>query len=400
MQQRLPGGSQEYLQNCQFPYICTHQLPVLHNNTMHTELFYQIALSLVPRIGPVHAKSLVEHFELASAVFKASRKSLSQLEGIGEVRARNIKDFDDYKRVEAEIRFIEKYEITTHFLTDNSYPKRLLNCYDPPCILYGKGDVHLNQQKIVAIIGTRNSSSYGRQQTEKLVEELKHYQVMVVSGLALGIDAIAHKTAVKCGLPTVGIMANGLDKIYPTEHIPLVRDMLSSNGGILTELLSGTQADKHFFPARNRIVAGMADAVVVVETGRKGGSMITAELANGYHKDVLAYPGRVTDRFSEGCNYLVQHNKAQLMGSAADLAAFMRWSEQKKEAPKAQRELFLNLNDDENKILTIIGQNGPIHIDELYQKSGCSSSVVAGALLQLELVNLVRLLPGKVYESI
>jgi DNA processing protein len=253
---------------------------------------------------------------------------------------------------------------------------------------------------MVAVIGTRNHSMYGRQQTEKLVEELKPYNVLVLSGLALGIDAIAHKTAVKQQIPTIGIMANGIDKIYPSEHAPLIRDMTSNGGGILTELLSGTQADKHFFPARNRIVAGMADVVVVMETGKKGGSMITAELANGYHKDVMALPGRVTDPKSEGCNHLVQTNKAQLINAAAELVQLMRWDEPKKQTPKAQRELFLNLNDDENKILSLIGGYDQIHIDEIYLKSGCSSSTVAGALLMLELQHLVRLLPGKLYECI
>jgi DNA processing protein len=367
---------------------------------MHSELFYQIALTLVPRIGPVHAKLLTEHFESASAVFKAARKALGQLEGMGEVKARNIKEFDDFKRVETEIRFIEKHQINTYFLTDKAYPQRLLNCYDPPCLLYGKGEANLNHPKIVAVIGTRNHSVYGRQQTEKLVEELKPYNVLVLSGLALGIDAMAHKTAVKHQIPTVGIMANGIDKIYPSEHAPLIRDMINNGGGILTELLSGTQADKHFFPARNRIVAGMADVVVVVETGKKGGSMITAELANGYHKDVMAMPGRVTDPKSEGCNHLIQTNKAQLINSAAELVQFMRWEESQKQTPKKQRELFLNLSEDENKILSLISSGGQKHIDEIYLKSGCSSSTVAGALLMLELQHLVRLLPGKLYESI
>jgi DNA processing protein len=367
---------------------------------MQTELYYQIALTLVPQIGPVHAKSLIEYFGEAAAIFKATRKALSSIEGIGEIRARNIKEFDDFKRAGEEVRFIEKNKVNTYFITEPHYPQRLLNCYDPPCLLYGKGEVSLNQQKIVAVVGTRNNSAYGKQQTEKLVEELKPYNVLIVSGLALGIDSIAHRTAVRCGLPTVGVMANGVDKIYPSEHSVLVRDMISNGSGILTELPGGTMADKHFFPARNRIVAGMADAVVVIETGKKGGSIITAELGNSYHKDVLAFPGRATDVKSEGCNYLVQNNKAQLITSTADLVSFMRWEVQKKKTPDKQRELFTNLNENENKILSLISSNGQMHIDEVYLKSGCSSSTVAGALLQLELNNLVRLMPGKIYESI
>lgn len=367
---------------------------------MQTELFYQIALSLVPLIGPVRTRSLAEHFGNASDIFKASRKTLSSLEGIGEIRARNIKEFDDFKHAEAEVAFIEKHDINTYFITEKQYPQRLLNCYDPPCLLYGKGNASLNHSKIIAVIGTRSNTAYGRYQTEKLVEELKPYDVLILSGLALGIDAIAHKAAVKNGICTVGIMANGIDKIYPPAHASLCRDMLSQGGGLLTELTSGTQADKHFFPARNRIVAGMADAVVVMETGRKGGSIITAELGNDYNRDVFAFPGRVTDAKSEGCNYLIQNHKAQLITGAADLVSFMRWDEQKKEAPKKQRELFITLNDEEQKVLGLIGSVKQMHIDEIYLKSGCSSSIIAGMLLNLELNNLVQVLPGKMYECL
>ncbi len=223
---------------------------------MHTEIFWQIALSLVPRIGPVHAKLLVEHFGSAEAIFKASRKLLSTLDGIGETRARNIKEFDQYKQVETEIRFIEQHSINTYFLSDKHYPQRLLHCYDPPCLLYGKGNMNLNHQKIVAVVGTRNHSAYGKQQTEQLVEGLKEYDVLVISGLALGIDAIAHRTAVKKGMVTVGVMANGIDRVYPPNHSSLVHDMLNTGGGVLTELTGGTQADKHFFPGTEPYCCG------------------------------------------------------------------------------------------------------------------------------------------------
>lgn len=351
-------------------------------------------------IGPVRTRSLAEHFGNASGIFKASRKTLSRLEGIGEVRAGNIKEFNAFKRVEQELAFIEQHDVETYFITEKHYPQRLLNCYDPPCLLYGKGNASLNHPKIVAIIGTRANTAYGRYQTEKLVEELKPYGVLVLSGLALGIDAIAHKAAVKNNMCTVGIMANGIDKLYPPVHASLCNDMLAQGGAMLTELMSGTMADKHFFPARNRIVAGLADAVVVMETGRKGGSIITAELANDYHRDVFAFPGRAGDAKSEGCNYLIQNNKAHLINGAADLAAFMRWNEEAKEPPKKQRELFVELTGEEQNILALIGTAKQMHIDEIYLKSGCSSSVVAGVLLNLELNSLVQVLPGKMYECL
>ena len=252
--------------------------------------------------------------------------------------------------------------------------------------------------KVVAIIGTRNHTDYGKQITEQLVEELTEQNVVVVSGLAYGIDAIAHKTAVKNNLPTVGVLAHGLDQVYPPQHTGLAKEMLKAGGGLLTEFRSKSKPDKHNFPTRNRVVAGMSDATIVIETGIKGGSMITAELANNYNKDVFAFPGKVTDTKSAGCNYLIKNNKAILLTDARELVELMNWEQPKKPVLKKQKELFIELTNEEKIIVTILNEKKSVHIDEINLKSGLSSSSVAAAILSLELQNVVLSLPGKLYQ--
>lgn len=308
---------------------------------MSNDLLYQLSLTLVPNIGPVQAKILLQHFD-AAEIFKARKTALEKIEGIGGIRANNIKAFTDFSKAEEEIGFIEKYKIKSLFLTDKDYPQRLLNCYDSPILLYYRGTADLNGSKVIAIVGTRNNSDYGKQVTEKLIKELATQNVLIVSGLAFGIDAIAHKSAIKNQLPTVGVLGHGLDQIYPSEHSGLAKDMIKHRGGLLTEFRSHSKPDKHNFPIRNRIVAGMSDATIVIETGIKGGSMITAELANGYNKDVFAFPGRTSDTKSAGCNYLIKNNKAVLLTDAQELIEMMGWESQRSKRKRAKRRFLLN----------------------------------------------------------
>ena len=366
---------------------------------MNTELLYQISLTLIPNIGDVHAKALINHFGNAEDIFKANKKELENIEGIGVVRANSIKHFQDFSVAEEEINFIEKYKITPLFITHKNYPQRLLNCYDSPVMLYFRGNADLNQSKIIALVGTRNNNEYGKSVCEKLVEDLAEENVLIVSGLAFGIDSIAHKTALKNKLKTVAVLAHGLDRIYPSQNKSLAKDIIEQ-GGLLTDFRSKTNPDKQSFPKRNRIVAGISDAVIVVETGLKGGSLITAELGNGYNKDVFAIPGRINDSKSEGCNYLIKNNKAALITSANDLLENMGWKEYKKPSAKKQRELFIELTAEEKIIVNILQQQDHIHIDELYIKSGLSSSAAASALLTLEMQNVVHSLPGKIYKML
>ena len=366
---------------------------------MDSELLYQLALTLIPNIGPVQAKILLQHCN-AEEIFHAKKTYLEKIEGIGPVRAAAITAFRDFSQAEEEIKFIEKYKIKPLFLTDAAYPKRLLNCYDSPTLLFYKGDADLNASKMVAIIGTRSHTDYAKQITEKLVKELAAQNITIISGIAFGVDSIAHKAAIKNDLPTVGVLAHGLDQIYPAEHAGLAKDMIKNKGGLLTEFRSQSKPDKHNFPTRNRIVAGMSDATIVIETGIKGGSMITAELANGYNKDVFAIPGKVTDSKSTGCNYLIKSNKAMLLTDAQEILEVMGWEEKTKgsKVRKSQREIFIELTKEEKILIDILKEKETVHIDELNIKSGLSSSAVAAAILNLELQNVMLSLPGKLYR--
>ena len=366
---------------------------------MHSELFYQLALTLVPNIGDVQAKILVQHFGQASAIFKAKKTLLEKIDGIGEVRASAIKHFDAFHIAETELKFIEKYKIKTYFLNDEGYPKRLLNCYDSPTLLFYKGNADLNASKIIAIVGTRSNTDYGKAFTEKLVKDLSDQNILVVSGLAYGIDAIAHKAAVKNCLPTIGVVGHGLNKIYPSQHAELAKEMIGEGGGILSEFFHDVKPDKHNFPLRNRIVAGMSDGTVIVESTIKGGSMITAKLADGYNRDVFAVPGRTTDKMSTGCNHLIKYNKAILLTDAVELLDVMGWKEKTVKAKK-QRELFIELTAEEQNILQLLQVKEAVHIDEINTASGLSSSSIAAAILNLELQGIVQSHPGKMYRML
>ena len=364
---------------------------------MPADLTYEIALGLVPNIGDIHAKALVNHFGNAAAIFAARKKDLEVLDGIGTIRAASIKSFHDFERAEEEIRFIKKYKITPLFITNKNYPQRLLNCYDSPSMLYYKGNADLNSSKIVAIVGTRNNNEYGKNICEKLIEELAGEEVIVVSGLAFGIDSIAHKAAIRNEMRTVAVLAHGLDRVYPSQNSLLAKQMIN-NGGLLTEFRKLTKPDRQNFPCRNRIVAGISDAVIVIETGIKGGSLITAELGNSYNKDVFAFPGRVNDTKSEGCNFLIKNNKAALITCANDVLENMGWKKKNMINAKKQKELFIELSDDEKTVVGILQSQEQVHIDELYFKSKLNSSAVASALLMLEMQGVVASLPGKIYK--
>ncbi len=357
---------------------------------------FTIALTQVNGIGAVQAKQLIEQFGSAEAVFNAPVKALAAIEGFGEIKAHAIKKFSDFRSIEEEIEFCHFHHINTLCLTDEAYPKRLLNCFDAPTVLYYRGTADLNTARIISIVGTRVNSDYGKQLTEQIVKELSTQNVLIISGMAFGIDAIAHRAALQNDLATVGVLAHGLDTIYPAQHTNLAKEMLN-NGGLLTEFPRFTKPDKHNFPRRNRIVAGMADGTIVIETASKGGSMITAELTYDYNRDLFAVPGRVTDSKSMGCNKLIQQNKAAIFTSTEQMMEVLGW-QQKKITAKKQREMFVELSADEQTIVTILQSKETVHIDEIYLTSKLSSSSVAVAMLNLELQNMLMCLPGKMYR--
>ncbi len=364
---------------------------------MDRDMLYQVALTMVPQIGDVHMASLLQHFETAEEVFSAGRRVLDKIPGIGPVRSKSIRSFKDFSKAEKELDFTRKYGIQVLCRNHPGYPKRLLHCYDAPSLLYYKGNADINTSRILAIIGTRNHTGYGREITGHIIRELAPYEVLIVSGLAYGIDAVAHKASLDNRLQTIGVIAHGLDRIYPPVHASLARAMIQS-GGLLTDLRSGTAPDKQNFPKRNRIVAGIADAVVVIETDIKGGSMITAELANSYNKDVFALPGKVTDAKSTGCNYLIRSNKAALATSGKDILEYMNWSNPVMPKNIHQKKLFIDLTPEEKRITEMLSEQTSAHIDEINLHCRLSSSAIAAAMLHLELEGIITALPGKHYK--
>lgn len=359
----------------------------------HNELIHRLALHFVPGIGSVKYKKLLETFGNATDVFKQNTKSLKKTESISDTNVQAIKNFTDFDKIETLLDIHHKKGIEVVFFDEEKYPQKLIHCVDCPPFLFYKGNTNFNADKIISIVGTRNCTEYGKKICEELVSDLKAYDVTIVSGLAMGIDIAAHKTCVKNGLPTIAILAHGLGSIYPLAH-KSVADSIMENGAIMSEYVYDVKAETGFFPMRNRIVAGISDATIVIETQKKGGSMITAELALGYNKDVFAVPGRIKDSKSEGCNYLIQSQKAQLISSAADIANQLCWNKNFVAKPK-QLQLFIELSEDEKNIYTLLQSKEKIHIDELVYLSNLNSSKVAGVLLNLEMQGIIKSMPGK-----
>ena len=364
---------------------------------MSDAVLYEIGMTLLPGIGDISGKKFVQYCGSAEAVFKEKRKSLEKISGMREVSIDAICKPKEYlKRAEEEIVFMEKNDIRPLFFLDSDYPRRLSQCDDAPMMLYYKGKANLNANRVVAIVGTRNITEYGKENCNQLVEDLKEDNVLIVSGLAYGVDTCAHKASVKNGIPTVGVMGSGMQQIYPAANKKLAADM-QELGGILTECMSGTLPDRENFPRRNRIIAGMADAVVVVESAMKGGSLITADLANSYSRDVFAYPGRVMDIYSQGCNYLIRTNRAHLMESALNLRYIMRWDSEKKN--EKQTALFREFTEEEKKIMDCFGSNAVISLDDIIVKTELSTTKIAALLLNLEFDGVLMALPGKRYQK-
>ncbi|CAM4280324.1 DNA processing protein [Pedobacter westerhofensis] len=361
-------------------------------------LTHQIALTLVQSVGHVTAKSLLARFGTPEAVFSASMQDLLQVEGIGAVTAGQICRTDALVLAEKQLKFLEKHQIDPLFYTDERYPKRLKNCYDAPVMLYYRGTANLNHPRIVSVVGTRRATSYGLMLCEQLAETLKDYGVLVVSGLAYGIDVAAHRQSLLQGIPTVGVLGHGLDRLYPSAHRQTANEMIR-NGGLLTEFPLYTNADKENFPKRNRIIAGIADVTVVVEAALKGGALITAELANSYNRDVFAFPGRTTNQYSEGCNFLIKTNRAGLISHPRDLAYFMGWEAETALTTPRQSSLAIALSATEQTVITVL-QSSSQRIDELSIKAGIPQSKLAIHLLNLEIKGLIVSLPGSVYQLV
>lgn len=364
---------------------------------MTKNLKYQIGLSLIPKIGCVNAKKLLAYCGSAEAVFVEKKRNLTNIPGIGEAIAKEILNQKILDRAIEEIEFMERNRIKPLFFSHKDYPERLKHCADSPIMLYFKGSSNLNTQKIIGIVGTRNATEYGKRICNEIVEGLTAYNPLIISGLAYGVDVCAHKAAMQNNLETVGVVAHGLDRIYPQIHKSIAENMLGK-GGVLTEFMQGTIPDRENFPQRNRIVAGMIDALIVIESGKKGGALITADIANSYNRDVFAIPGRSGDIYSKGCNFLIKTNRAALIEDARDVAYMLSWDVEKEKKKQHQRELFIELTNDEEKIVKVIKESEEIGIDSLCLKSTMPMSSVSAILLNLEFKGVVKSLPGKQYK--
>ncbi len=363
---------------------------------MNEEWRYRLALTFVKQTGPKTGRALLAQYGSASAVFHAPLKELKMIEGMGEVRARAFRDEAVMERADKELAYLAENNITPIWLQDDNYPQRLKACIDSPLLLYYKGNGNLDAQKIVAIVGTRRSTDYGLKLTQDLIAGLADQEdILITSGLADGIDTIAHKEALKNNIPTVGVVGHGHDQMYPAGNRGLAKEM-QQHGGMLTEFPSGTIPMKENFPMRNRVVAGLSDVTVVVESDIKGGALITARIAASYNRDVAAFPGRVSDKRSGGCNELIRTNTAAMITRAEDLLELMNWGKAKKKP--VQKQLFINLSPDEQTLMNLLQGADSMHADDLYHKSGMTSSQLASTLLLLEMQGLVKTLPGKMYR--
>ena len=363
------------------------------------ELKYKIGIGLIPGIGDILAKKLISYCGGVEAVFSEKKGALMKIPNVGETLAASITGQDVLRKAEKEVDYIVKHHIKYSFYLDDDYPARLKNCTDSPVIFFYKGDVDFGHPKIMSIVGTRQVTQYGKDICNKLVDELcqRNHHPIIVSGLAYGVDICAHKAALRNGLPTIAVLGHGLAQIYPAAHTATAREIVGK-GALLTEFLSDSGIDRNNFVRRNRLIAGLSDMTIVVESYIRGGALITADIANSYNRDVFAFPGRLTDAASAGCNWLIKTNKANLLQSVADIEYLMGWDNKPKEP--VQRELFPELSPEEETILRILKETGECPIDNLGFTLQMPVSKVSILLLNLELAGLVHSLPGKVYKAV
>ncbi len=357
---------------------------------------YDIAFANIPGVGPVAAKEIMKVYPTTQEFFE---EKPANLEKIFKTRRKTIDAIVNktmFERCEKELMFMEKYNIKCLFFKDKDYPQRLLQLPDNPICIYYQGNKDLNLDKMVGIVGTRNATPYGKELTEKIVQELKNYGIGVVSGLAYGIDSVAHRASIKEGVPTFAVLGHGLDRIYPKENFDLALEM-TKQGGLITEFMTETKPETYNFPKRNRIIAGLCDCVIVIEAAKKSGSLVTADLANQYDREVFALPGRVGDEFSQGCNYLISSQRANILHSIDDVISIMNWDiGQAIEKPKSKKPT--HLTKDESIIYDIIDGKEEINIDDLSIECKLNPSVLASCLLNLELEGIIRCLPKKTYK--
>jgi DNA processing protein len=362
------------------------------------DLFHVLALQQVEGIGDIMAKKLITHCGNASAVFETKHSQLSAIDGVGSILLRNLKSKSIFEKAEQELQFIKSNEINIAYFQNENYPDRLKHCIDGPVLLFTSGNIDLKNKKIISIVGTRQITSYGMEFCRKLIEDLAPLDPIIVSGFAYGVDIFAHQLAMEHDLQTIGVVAHGLNQIYPKTHKKYVAKV-EQNGGFMTEFWSSSNPEKENFVRRNRIVAGISEATIVIESAERGGSLITANIANDYNRDVFAVPGRTTDKYSQGCNNLIKTQKANVLTSAADLVYILNWDIESK-TKSVQKQLFVTLENDEQKVYDYLLKNGKELMDIIALRCDFPIYKISGMLLNMELKGVIRPLPGKLFEAI
>ncbi len=362
------------------------------------ELLNLLALTKIEGVGDIVAKKLLSHCGNAEEIFKSKSNLLATIDGVGSVLIRNLKNKTVFEKAEQELNFIKKNDVNTLFFQDENYPDKLKHCIDGPILMFSSGNINLNKKRIISIVGTRQITSYGTEFTKKLIEDLAPLDPIIVSGFAYGVDIVAHQAAMEYNLQTIGVVAHGLNQIYPKVHSKYVAKM-EQNGGFMTDFWSNSNPEKENFVRRNRIVAGMTEATIVIESADRGGSLITANIANDYNRDVFAVPGRTSDKYSQGCNNLIKTQKANLLTSAADLIYILNWDIQKDIKP-IQKQLFVSLEPGEQKIYDFLLKNGKEVLDTIALECEFPIYKISGTLLNMELKGVIRPLPGKLFEAI
>ena len=363
-------------------------------------LKHKIALGLIPRIGDINARKLVSHFGSVEAIFHEPYRNLIKIPGIGSGIAKYISERTYLDTAEKEAEFVTKNNIRTYFYLDPDYPFRLRQCDDSPVVFFFKGNCNLDASKILSVVGTRNATPRGKELCEKIVEGLAvgHPDLIIVSGLAYGIDIASHKAALSNNLQTIGVLAHGFKTTYPAIHASTARAMVNK-GGLVTDFLSDALPERNNFLKRNRIIAGLADATLVVESGIKGGALITADIANSYNRDVFAVPGRPDDQWSAGCNSLIRNNKAFLTECSDDIEYFLNWKPEKLK-PVIQRTLFSELDDNEKVIYELLSKQGELTIDSICRTLDIPVYKLSSLLLQMEFKGLLKCSPGNLYRTV
>lgn len=370
-----------------------------HYRMIDNDLLYTLALQHVPNIGDITAKRLISHCGTAEAVLKEKKQNLLKIDGIGSVTLSDLNEAHHLMEAEKEIDFIKNNNINVSFFKEDNYPEKLKHCIDGPILLFQTGNINLKQQRIISIVGSRKITTKGVAFCEDLVEKLAIYNPVIVSGFAYGTDITAHKAALKHNLQTIGCLAHGMNQIYPAVHKKYMVDV-EKNGGFFTDFWSSDNFDRNNFLKRNRVIAGLGEATIVIESAEKGGSLVTADIANSYNRDVFAVPGRTTDLQSTGCNNLIKHQKAHMLTNPFDVPYILNWKLEEENKPVIQKQLFVELDATEKVIYNYLKDNEKQQLDTIAINCNLPIFKIASVLLNMELKGVIRPLPGKLFEVI